>query len=251
MCHSSVEAFTALRADVLILHMEYDYLFKVLLLGNSGVGKTSLLRRFVDGAFDGRYVTTVGVDFREKRVTYDGKHRVQLQLWDTAGQERYRSLTTAFFRDAVGFVVVFDVTDAQSFVDVANWTSQIETHADDGDGDVTVILAGNKCDLEESRVVHRPASVSGADLDYFDTSALSGVGLENVMNALVEKIMRRIENAAENDYVPKKLRPTRSAFYADERIRVPNFDYADDDAFDEEVKERRRSRRETKKDCFC
>uniref|UniRef100_A0A9J8B4K8 small monomeric GTPase n=1 Tax=Cyprinus carpio carpio TaxID=630221 RepID=A0A9J8B4K8_CYPCA len=109
---------------------DYDYLIKFLALGDSGVGKTSFLYQYTDGKFNSKFITTVGIDFREKRVVYksngpDGTvgrgQRIHIQLWDTAGQERFRSLTTAFFRDAMGFLLLFDLTNEQSFLDVRNW----------------------------------------------------------------------------------------------------------------------------------
>ncbi|XP_007435898.1 ras-related protein Rab-27A isoform X1 [Python bivittatus] len=112
---------------------DYDYLIKFLALGDSGVGKTSFLYQYTDGKFNSKFITTVGIDFREKRVVYrsdrpDGVsgrgQRIHLQLWDTAGQERFRSLTTAFFRDAMGFLLLFDLTSEQSFLNVRNWMSK-------------------------------------------------------------------------------------------------------------------------------
>ncbi|CAO2634355.1 Ras-related protein Rab-27A [Lemmus lemmus] len=102
---------------------DYDYLIKFLALGDSGVGKTSVLYQYTDGKFNSKFITTVGIDFREKRVVCRGQ-RIHLQLWDTAGQERFRSLTTAFFRDAMGFLLLFDLTNEQSFLNVRNWISK-------------------------------------------------------------------------------------------------------------------------------
>ncbi|CAI5793067.1 ras-related protein Rab-27A isoform X1 [Podarcis lilfordi] len=139
---------------------DYDYLIKFLALGDSGVGKTSFLYQYTDGKFNSKFITTVGIDFREKRVVYrsngpDGisgrGQRIHLQLWDTAGQERFRSLTTAFFRDAMGFLLLFDLTNEQSFLNIRNWMSQLQTHAYCENPDV--VLCGNKSDLEEQRVV--------------------------------------------------------------------------------------------------
>ncbi|ETE68057.1 Ras-related protein Rab-27A, partial [Ophiophagus hannah] len=139
---------------------DYDYLIKFLALGDSGVGKTSFLYQYTDGKFNSKFITTVGIDFREKRLVYrpnrpDGVsgrgQRIHLQLWDTAGQERFRSLTTAFFRDAMGFLLLFDLTSEQSFLNVRNWMSQLQTHAYCMSPDV--VLCGNKSDLEGQRVV--------------------------------------------------------------------------------------------------
>jgi Ras-related protein Rab-27A len=150
--------------DILLNHssvnnnslMEYDYLIKFLALGDSGVGKTSFLYQYTDNQFNSKFISTVGIDFREKRVAYKSpsngrSHRIHLQLWDTAGQERFRSLTTAFFRDAMGFILMFDLTSELSFLNVRNWISQLQTHAYCEDPDI--ILVGNKLDLEDRRVV--------------------------------------------------------------------------------------------------
>nr|CAI5869352.1 unnamed protein product [Callosobruchus analis] len=115
--------------------MEYDYLIKFLALGDSGVGKTSFLYQYTDGLFNTRFISTVGIDFREKRLVilnlvniYQSKgrnYKIHLQLWDTAGQERFRSLTTAFYRDAMGFLLLFDLTNEQSFLEIRNWIEQL------------------------------------------------------------------------------------------------------------------------------
>jgi Ras-related protein Rab-27A len=146
--------------------MEYDYLIKFLALGDSGVGKTSFLYQYTDNQFNSKFISTVGIDFREKRVVYkspsNGRtHRIHLQLWDTAGQERFRSLTTAFFRDAMGFILMFDLTSELSFLNVRNWICQLQTHAYCEDPDI--ILVGNKSDLEDRRVVESSRAKDFAD----------------------------------------------------------------------------------------
>lgn len=134
--------------------IDYDYLIKFLALGDSGVGKTSFLYQYTDGIFHSKFISTVGIDFREKRVvsvlkifkyiysinfqfkfkfkkiyTSRGRnHRIHLQLWDTAGQERFRSLTTAFYRDAMGFILIFDLTNEKSFLEVQNWIEQLKVN---------------------------------------------------------------------------------------------------------------------------
>lgn len=116
--------------------IDYDYLIKFLALGDSGVGKTTFLYQYTEGVFHSRFISTVGIDFREKRLLYHARRsdgslqpraqRINLQLWDTAGQERFRSLTTAFFRDAMGFLLLFDVTSEQSFLAVNDWLQQLK-----------------------------------------------------------------------------------------------------------------------------
>ncbi|KAI5612880.1 ras-related protein Rab-27B isoform X2, partial [Silurus asotus] len=149
---------------------DYDYLIKLLALGDSGVGKTTFLYRYTDNKFNPKFITTVGIDFREKRVVYStnssngttGKtFKVHLQLWDTAGQERFRSLTTAFFRDAMGFLLMFDLTSQQSFLNVRNWMSQLQANAYCENPDI--VLIGNKADLADQREVQEKQAKELAD----------------------------------------------------------------------------------------
>uniref|UniRef100_A0A3P8W663 small monomeric GTPase n=1 Tax=Cynoglossus semilaevis TaxID=244447 RepID=A0A3P8W663_CYNSE len=124
----------------------YDYLIKLLALGDSSVGKTTFLYRYTDHKFNRRFTTTVGIDFREKRVN------PPTAGWDTAGQEKFRSLTTAFFRDARGFLLMFDLTNQQSFLNVRNWMSQLQANAYCDNPDI--VLVGMKADLRNLRDVH-------------------------------------------------------------------------------------------------
>ncbi|XP_054410835.1 ras-related protein Rab-3B isoform X2 [Pongo abelii] len=127
----------------------FDYMFKLLIIGNSSVGKTSFLFRYADDTFTPAFVSTVGIDFKVKTV-YRHEKRVKLQIWDTAGQERYRTITTAYYRGAMGFILMYDITNEESFNAVQDWATQIKTYSWDN---AQVILVGNKCDMEEERVV--------------------------------------------------------------------------------------------------
>ncbi|XP_044294940.1 ras-related protein Rab-27A isoform X2 [Varanus komodoensis] len=192
---------------------DYDYLIKFLALGDSGVGKTSFLYQYTDGKFNSKFITTVGIDFREKRVVYrsngmDGVsgrgQRIHLQLWDTAGQERFRSLTTAFFRDAMGFLLLFDLTNEQSFVNVRNWMSQLQTHAYCESPDV--VLCGNKSDLEEHRVVKEEDAKELAEkhgFPYFETSAANGANVSKAVETLLDLIMKRMERCVDKSWLPE------------------------------------------------
>ena len=123
---------------------------KVMILGDSSVGKTSLMMQFTEKQHSNSHICTIGVDFKIRTFDRNGIC-VKVQIWDTAGQERFRSLTTAFFRDAMGFILMFDLTSELSFLNVRNWISQLQTHAYCDDPDI--ILVGNKLDLEDRRVV--------------------------------------------------------------------------------------------------
>ncbi|XP_068594694.1 ras-related protein Rab-27B-like [Brachionichthys hirsutus] len=184
---------------------DYDYLIKLLALGDSGVGKTTFLHRYTDNKFNRKFTTTVGIDFREKRVVYtetgaDGRteknFKVHLQLWDTAGQERFRSLTTAFFRDAMGFLLMFDLTDQQSFLNVRNWMSQLQANAYCDSPDI--VLVGTKADLPYVRDVHMKQAKDLADrygIPYFETSALTGVEVDQAVSTLLDLVMKRMEQS--------------------------------------------------------
>ena len=122
---------------------EYDYLFKILLIGDSGVGKSSVLGRFVDKVFTDTYISTIGVDFKIRTLNIDGK-AVKLQIWDTAGQERFRTITTSYYRGVHAVILVYDVTDILSFNNISNWLKEVQRYAPDN---AIKLLIGNKCDL--------------------------------------------------------------------------------------------------------
>ncbi|XP_068107427.1 ras-related protein Rab-27B isoform X2 [Hyperolius riggenbachi] len=207
---------------------DYDYLIKLLALGDSGVGKTTFLYRYTDNKFNPKFITTVGIDFREKRVVYNnaapgsthGKtFKVHLQLWDTAGQERFRSLTTAFFRDAMGFLLMFDLTSQQSFLNVRNWMSQLQANAYCENPDI--VLIGNKADLLEQREVNDRQAKELAEkygIPYFETSAANGQNVEKSVETLLDLIMKRMEQCVDKTQVsdaanggnPGKLDDTQS-----------------------------------------
>ncbi|GAB6031891.1 Ras-protein Rab-27A [Chamberlinius hualienensis] len=192
--------------------VDYDYLIKFLALGDSGVGKTSCLHQYTEGTFNAKFISTVGIDFRERRVVYrtqgpDGfagrGQRVHLQLWDTAGQERFRSLTTAFFRDAMGFLLLFDLTNEASLLNTRNWLDQLRTHAYCENPDV--VLCGNKADLEELRVISEEKAKEFADkygLPYFETSAATGQNVAKAVETLLGMVMSRMELAVDKSTLP-------------------------------------------------
>ena len=169
-------------------------LYVCLFEGDSGVGKTSFLYQYTDNQFNSKFISTVGIDFREKRVVYKSpsngrSHRIHLQLWDTAGQERFRSLTTAFFRDAMGFILMFDLTSELSFLNVRNWISQLQTHAYCEDPDI--ILVGNKLDLAGKRAVSYEEAKAYADecsLLFMETSAKTAANVMDIFTSIAKKL---------------------------------------------------------------
>ncbi len=127
----------------------YDYLFKVIVIGNSGVGKSSMLLQFVDHCFTTSYISTIGVDFKLTTLDIDGK-LVKLQIWDTAGQERFRTITSSYYRGAQAVMLVYDVTDRQSFSDIQSWLKEVNTYSSH---DIIKLLVGNKNDIKDQREV--------------------------------------------------------------------------------------------------
>jgi len=172
----------------------FDYMFKLLIIGNSSVGKTSFLFRYADDSFTSAFVSTVGIDFKVKTVFRNDK-RVKLQIWDTAGQERYRTITTAYYRGAMGFILMYDITNEESFNAVQDWVTQIKTYSWDN---AQVVLVGNKCDMKNERVVGYDRGRLLAEhlgLEFFETSAKENVNVKQVFESLVDKICNKMNES--------------------------------------------------------
>ncbi|KAG5550125.1 hypothetical protein RHGRI_015169 [Rhododendron griersonianum] len=156
------------------------------------VGKSCLLLRFSDGSFTTSFITTIGIDFKIRTIELDGK-RIKLQIWDTAGQERFRTITTAYYRGAMGILLVYDVTDESSFNNIRNWIRNIEQHASDN---VNKILVGNKADMDESkRAVPTSKGQALADeygIKFFETSAKTNLNVEEVFFSIGRDIKQRL-----------------------------------------------------------
>jgi len=168
-------------------HRDYDHLFKLLIIGDSGVGKSSLLVRFADNTFSGNYITTIGVDFKIRTIESNGE-RVKLQIWDTAGQERFRTITSTYYRGTHGVIVVYDVCSGDSFANVKRWLHEINQNCDE----VSRVLVGNKCDDPDRRVVlkedaSRFASQMGIQL--FETSAKENIHVEEMFRAITDLVL--------------------------------------------------------------
>lgn len=156
----------------------YDFLVKLLILGDGKVGKTSILLRFTEDYFPTSHIQTLGIDFKLKLQTIDGK-MYKFQVWDTAGQERFRKLTTAYYKNAKGIILAFDVTRRESFEMVTFWMSEIKKHALE---DVIKVLVGNQIDKENREVASQEGKSKAEELgvEYFETSAKTGVGIEDL-----------------------------------------------------------------------
>merc|ERR1711862_1047001 len=169
----------------------YDMQVKLLMMGDSGVGKTCLLLRYANDSFSPTFITTIGIDFKIKNVDIDGT-RIKLQIWDTAGHERFRTITTSYFRGAQGIGLVYDVTDRRSFESIRNWISQIQQHAD---VHVNKILVGNKCDMLDEKVVSTDEGAKLAKefgMEFWETSAKNDVNVEQSFHSIAKNVKERL-----------------------------------------------------------
>jgi len=191
---------------------DYDYLFKLVLIGDSGVGKSCLLLRFADDAFTDSYISTIGVDFRFRTVTIDSKI-VKLQIWDTAGQERFRTITSAYYRGADGIIMVYDVTSSESFDHVEEWLSEVDRYANEN---TCKLLVGNKADLVDKREVTEEVAQRFADklnISFLETSAKTATNVEAAFLTMAKELIKIKDgsNAAEKTTVPlTPVKPQKS-----------------------------------------
>lgn len=169
----------------------HDMQIKLLMIGDSGVGKTCLLLRYSNDSFSPTFITTIGIDFKIKNIEIEDK-RIKLQIWDTAGQERFRTITTSYFRGAQGIVLVYDVTDRRSFESIRNWISQIQQHADIH---VNKILVGNKSDMFDEKVVSSNEGQKLADefgMEFWEASAKNNVNVEKCFLSIAKCVKSRL-----------------------------------------------------------
>jgi len=175
---------------------EYDYLFKLLLIGNSSVGKSCILLRFSDNIFNDNFLPTIGVDFKIRTFDLQSK-TIKMQIWDTAGQERFKTITSSYYRGAHGVILVYDITDRQSFKDLENWLLETEKHASE---DIVKILVGNKNDLESSRVVTFNEGKNFAinnGMEFIETSAKGNINIEEAFFTIARKIKEKVQKFEE------------------------------------------------------
>ncbi|KAL9667589.1 hypothetical protein QQ045_001951 [Rhodiola kirilowii] len=166
---------------------DYDYLFKLVLIGDSGVGKSNLLSRFTKNEFNLESKSTIGVEFATRSLKVDGKI-IKAQIWDTAGQERYRAITSAYYRGAVGALLVYDVTRHVTFENVERWLKELRNHTDPN---IVVMLVGNKSDLRHLIAVTTEEGKSFAEresLYFIETSALEATNIENAFTEVLTQI---------------------------------------------------------------
>lgn len=171
----------------------YDYLFKFILIGDSTVGKTCVLTRFVDGWFKAESDPTIGVEFGSKVLKCKSGVTVRLQVWDTAGQESFRSITRSYYRGAIGALLVYDITNANSFENLPSW---LKDSLDATNQNIGIVLVGNKSDLETEREVNKEVAKNFAkenNLLFLETSAKNGTNVEKIFQILSEQILAKID----------------------------------------------------------
>ena len=196
---------------------QYDYLYKIVLTGDSGVGKSCLLSRFTRNEFDIESKSTIGVEFATRSIKVGGK-TVKAQVWDTAGQERYRAITSAYYRGAVGALITYDISKLRSFNNIERWLSELRELSD---SDIVVMLVGNKVDLKHLRAVNGEDAQEFAEQNkmlFIETSALDATNVEDAFNLTIKKVheiqlgkikqqVSQINNIVQDEKVDLKTNP--------------------------------------------
>ncbi|KAK8647853.1 hypothetical protein V6N13_121577 [Hibiscus sabdariffa] len=174
---------------------DYDYLFKVVLIGDSGVGKSNLLSRFTRNEFSLESKSTIGVEFATRSIRVEDKI-VKAQIWDTAGQERYRAITSAYYRGALGALLVYDVTRRVTFENVQRWLKELRDHSDSS---IVIMLLGNKADLRHLFAVSTDDAKDFAEREntfFMETSALESMNVEDAFTEVLAQIYRVVSRKA-------------------------------------------------------
>uniref|UniRef100_A0A7S0LEA0 Uncharacterized protein n=1 Tax=Coccolithus braarudii TaxID=221442 RepID=A0A7S0LEA0_9EUKA len=180
---------------------QYDFLIKLLLIGDSGVGKSSILARFADDSFSQGFIATIGIDFKIRTITLDDK-KIKLQIWDTAGQERFRTISSTYYRGAHGIIVVYDITNQESFTNVKRWLTEIDKYAREN---VNKLLVGNKVDLVLDDGDTRLRKVKLADgkafaeqlgVKFLETSAKKGDFVDTAFLLMANEIKNKMTNSS-------------------------------------------------------
>jgi small GTP-binding protein len=197
---------------------EYDYLFKVVLIGDSGVGKSNLLSRFTRNEFNLESKSTIGVEFATRSIVVDGK-RIKAQIWDTAGQERYRAITSAYYRGAVGALLVYDIAKHLTYENVERWLRELRDHADDN---IVIMLVGNKSDLRHLRAVPMDEAKAFAEknsLAFIETSALDSTNVDAAFQHILTAIYKIVSRKLVADHADAD---TSLPSYGGQRVTLPS-----------------------------
>ena len=188
--------------------MNYDKTCQILLIGDSSVGKTSLIQRYANGIFKEEYLATVGLDFYTKQEAINNIN-VLVRLWDTAGQERFKSLTPNYFKNAEWVIITYDITSSQSFENLKFWINSIKTNLGEKNIIIPIIIVGNKLDMEDMRDITREEAEKFAKENkykYFETSAKTGEGVDDAIRDLVNQVLEKSEQFEEERNERKSIK---------------------------------------------
>eukprot|EP01111_Echinosteliopsis_oligospora_P003793 TRINITY_DN1596_c0_g1_i1.p1 TRINITY_DN1596_c0_g1~~TRINITY_DN1596_c0_g1_i1.p1 ORF type:complete len:249 (-),score=48.79 TRINITY_DN1596_c0_g1_i1:113-751(-) len=181
---------------------ETECLYKILVVGDLGCGKTSIIHRYVNNVFSTKYRATIGVDFALKVINWDAKTNVRLQLWDIAGQERFGHMTRVYYKEAVGAIVVYDVTRPATFEAIRKWKTDLDENLSTPERPLPVVLLANKCDLMEQRLEQAKMNAYVKDhgfISWFETSAKEDINITKAVAALVQHILENDPEVVENN----------------------------------------------------
>ena len=201
---SSTTSSSSQKKQKLSKAKQFDYTFKIVMIGDSGVGKSCILLRFADDKFNENFYATIGVDFRFKHISIDGKN-VKLQIWDTAGQERFKTITSAYYRGADGIIIVYDITDRSSFAHIKDWLDDVSKYTDD---DPFKIIIGNKCDLESNRQVTTndiKSMFETTGIEVVEASAKKSIKINEIMEIITKKLIEKAIKKKDSD----QMNPTQ------------------------------------------
>lgn len=186
----------------------FDFLFKVVLIGDSSTGKTCVVQRFHSGTYKEQQGTTIGVDFSMKTIFIDGK-KIKLQIWDTAGHERFRTITQSYYRSASGVIIVYDITKRPTFLNLQRWIEEVRRYTD---SDVLSVLVGNKCDLENEREVELSEAEEMRDyvpeiMYVLETSAKENKNIDDIFFSLAAELKKRHDQMSSVQNVDEEEEP--------------------------------------------
>ena len=172
---------------------EYEFIIKILIIGDSTVGKTNFVYKFSEDKFSENYFASTGIELKTTSIQIDGKS-IKIQLWDTAGQEKFRAMTKNLYLKSQGIIILFDITNETSFINLKNWMSQIKESCGE---DIPILLVGNKIDLEDNRVINKERAMEYANnenIEYIEVSSKTGENINKALTSLLQKILKRADS---------------------------------------------------------
>jgi small GTP-binding protein len=199
---------------------EYDYLFKTVIIGDSGVGKSNIFTRFIRGEFNLESKATIGVEFSAKNVPVQDKV-VKAQIWDTAGQERFRALAKSYYRGSVGALLCYDITNYDSFKNLERWLKEVRENAEPH---LVVLLIGNKSDLQEKRAVKQEEAAEFAEkngLGFIETSAKDNINVDTAFNRIITEIFNILNKEEQPEQTSSpEISPQKQKVQGGENIQL-------------------------------